>query len=289
MHLHHPGLVERQLHDAATGLDVPYVVVYPTSHATKEYVVGPYVLPVAVDAPVARGHFPLVVFSHGNGGWHLLYRELALHLAGRGYIVAMPEHPGNNRRDNTLTGSYLNLANRPRHLHMVIDAVLEDAHFAAHVDAKRIVAAGHSLGGYTALALAGGKPWSEQGLPVTVEADARIRALVLLAPAAAYYMVPGSLHGVTQPILMLTAEHDFITPDWQASLVQNGVPDSSRVTWRHEPNAGHFSFLSPFPPAFRVPSFAPANDPEGFDREAFHARYPVEVGDWLDTVLGLRE
>jgi predicted dienelactone hydrolase len=45
---------------------------------------------------------------------------------------------------------------------------------------------GHS-GGYTALALAGGKPWLPARQQIKVH-DPRIKALILMAPAAAYYL-----------------------------------------------------------------------------------------------------
>jgi predicted dienelactone hydrolase len=65
-------------------------------------------------ALVAAGSFPLVVVSHGTGGSHLLYRALAAHLARNGFVVALPEHPQNNRNDNDLGGTAANLAQRPR-------------------------------------------------------------------------------------------------------------------------------------------------------------------------------
>ncbi len=45
---------------------------------------------------------------------------------------------------------------RARDLSAVIDGMLADATFGPRIDVSRIGAAGHSLGGYTVLALAGG-------------------------------------------------------------------------------------------------------------------------------------
>ena len=46
-------------------------------------------------------------------------------------------------------------------------------------------------------------------------------------------------------------------------------------------NAGHFSFLSPFPRQVREPQFAPGQDPSGFDRRRFHQQLPITILEWL--------
>jgi pimeloyl-ACP methyl ester carboxylesterase len=153
------------------------------------------------------------------------------------------------------------------------------------VQPNSVAIIGHSMGGYTALAVAGGTPWSEDRQRVEVEPDPRVRALVLLAPATPWYQPEDSLRNVTAPILMLIAEHDPYTPRWHADLVLDRVPDKSKVTCRVVENAGHFSFLSPFPPQMRNASFLPSTDPAGFDREKFHERLPAEVLDFLDKNL----
>ncbi|MFL6231735.1 MAG: hypothetical protein ACJ76N_01240 [Thermoanaerobaculia bacterium] len=71
----------------------------------------------------------------------------------------------------------------------------------------------------------------------------------------------------------------------QAELLLDRVPDRGQVTWREIENAGHFSFLSPFPPQMRNPDFLPSTDPAGFDRERLHERLPGEILDFLDERL----
>jgi predicted dienelactone hydrolase len=279
------GSRQLQVHDEAQGMSFTTLVHYPTVVPSAPMAFGPYTLDVSLDAPLAAGRFPLVVISHGGGGWHVLYRSISTHLAQHGYIVGSVEHPGNNRKDNSLADSHQNLVNRPRHVRLAIDAVCADGAFGAAVLPERIAAIGHSLGGYTALAVAGGVPWSKTGQRVDVVPDPRVRALVLLAPATAFYRAPDSLRRVTVPILMLIAEHDPLTPRWHADVVLAGVPDPERVTFRVIENAGHFSFLSPFPDYLKKARFPPANDPQGFDREAFHERLPGEVRSWLDDAL----
>jgi predicted dienelactone hydrolase len=279
------GSRQLQVHDEAQGISFSTLVHYPTAVPSGPTALGPYTLDVSPDAPLAQGRFPLVVISHGGGGWHVLYRSISTHLAKHGYIVGLVEHPGNNRNDNSLADSHENLVNRPRHVRLAIDAVCADDAFGGAVLPDRIAAIGHSLGGYTALAVAGGVPWSKSGQLVDVTPDPRVRALVLLAPATAFYRAPEALRRVTVPILMLIAEHDPLTPRWHADVVLDGVPDRGRVTSRVIENAGHFSFLSPFPDYLKKARFPPANDPDGFDREAFHERLPDAVRSWLDEAL----
>ncbi|MBP1629014.1 MAG: alpha/beta fold hydrolase [Holophagaceae bacterium] len=251
--------------DMGSGLRVPIQIQYPSGSS--------------------RNPWPLILLSHGGGGSNALYRTISSYLAQRGYVVAMPEHPRNHRKDNSLGGTHENLVNRPRHLRLAADAVMADPRFSSRVLVERIAVIGHSLGGYTALALAGGLAWDKEGRRVEVEADPRLQALVLLAPATAFFSPPGSLAAVTQPILLLSAEHDTITPRWQAELIQNRVPDPSQFTSEEIPGAGHFSFLSPFPLPLRRPGFPPSEDPPGFDREAFHLWLPERIRCFLDLHL----
>lgn len=279
------GSRQIQIRDEAKGISFPALVLYPTEIPSAPTAFGPYTMDVSPDAPAAEGPFPVVVISHGNGGSHLIYRAISTHLARNGYVVAMPEHAGNNRNNNELEGSYENLVNRPRHVRLTIDAVSSDPQLSACVQSDNVAIIGHSIGGYTALAVAGGTPWSETRQRVDVVADPRVRALVLLAPATAWYLPEDSLSQVSIPILMLVAEHDPFTPRWHADVVLDRVPDRSQVTCRVIENAGHFSFLSPFPPQMRNASFLPSTDPEGFDREKFHERLPAELLDYLDEKL----
>lgn len=241
--------------------------------------------PAQLWVPPGEGECRLVAFSHGGGGSHQLYSTVARHLATRGFAVVLPEHPGNNRRDNTLRGTLQNLQDRPRHLVLAMDAVRDDAEVGPRLRRGWAAVVGHSMGGYTALAVAGGRAHSEQGEFVEVEPDPRVRALVLLAPATAWFMAPEALRHLELPILLMEAEHDPITPAWQGELVLDGVADRRQVTHRVVPGAGHFSFLAPFPPAMVRPDFAPGNDPPGFDRAAFHRDgLPQEVSGFLEAL-----
>jgi predicted dienelactone hydrolase len=207
-------------------------------------------------------------------------------------VVGVPEHPFNNRNDNSRAESLQLLADRPRHLQVVADWFFQ-GHLALHLQPQRYAVIGHSLGAYTALAAAGGLPTSlphespdRQAYCIAVSADARVRSLVLLAPATPWFRLPGALSNVRVPILMVASYHDFQVPYFYlCQLVLDGVPDRSQVDYRLVEQAAHYSFLSPWPDALKSPAVPPSQDPPGFDRPAFLAGLYVDISTFLERQL----
>jgi predicted dienelactone hydrolase len=283
------GLSHWQVPATDTLPSCPAIVLYPSTIATGTANIGPYTFAATLDAPVAPGRHPLCVISHGGGGSHLLYRSIASHLAERGWVVVCPEHPFDNRNDRSRVNTDEAARDRPRHLVHTIDALLEHDAWGTHVDASRIGMAGHSMGGFAALALAGGQPWSMQRVPLDTVADARIGAAVLLAPAIEWFSTPGALDSVRIPLLTMVGEHDPVTPAERVQHVLRALPPTVPSTIEVVPGAGHFAFITPFPAEMRRPDFPPSVDPPGFDREAFHERLPSRIAQFLDeTVLSSR-
>ncbi|MDR3230547.1 MAG: alpha/beta hydrolase [Synergistaceae bacterium] len=277
------------------GAGFPMTILYPTPTAGRKTMIGPYFLDAVQDAPLdASTRRPLVLLSHGSGGEPVLYRTLALHLAHNGFVVGMPEHPGNNLKDNTLNGTIENLIGRPRHIHTALDWFFENETFRDALCPGPVPIIGHSMGGYTALAAAGGIPTAlpheapggrAHRIPET--RDPRIGPLVLLAPATVWFRETGALAGVDAPVLMLFGDRDSLTPpEFHAEVVLNGVSDRDKVQYRIVENAGHFSFLSPFPPFMSNAAFLPSQDPPGFDRASFLNELNVEVLSFLTGAPG---
>jgi predicted dienelactone hydrolase len=107
-----------------------------------------------VGAAVAEGRFPLVLLSHGSGGNMDGLGWLSSQLARAGVMVLAVNHPGSTSGDSSPRRSG-DLVAREADLSAALDAVLADPAFAPHVDPTRIIAAGFSLGGATALNLGG--------------------------------------------------------------------------------------------------------------------------------------
>lgn len=276
----------------ASGLTTPMVVMYPTEVEGRSERIGPYSLDVALDAPPLGGDFPLVLISHGSGGSPLLYRTLARYLASAGFVVGLPEHPFNNRNDDAWAGTLRNLRARPAVIRSALDWFFADSEFAASLRPGVAAVVGHSLGAYAALAAAGGIATSfpresEDGqvYEIATPPDPRIKALVLLAPATVWFAGDAALRKVAVPILMLSAERDELTRTFHAQIVIERLPDLAQIRHRVVENAGHFSFLSPFPDAMSRPGFRPAQDPPGFDRARFHDELNAEIAEFLQREL----
>lgn len=282
------GYCEAELVDDNLRTTFPMSIMYPTDKEGKIEAIGPFHLDVSINAQPKEGKYPLVLISHGSGGGNLLYRTLAHYLARNGFIVGMPEHPFNNFNDNTLEGTVENLESRPRHINVAIDWFIESENFSKIIKSDSISIIGHSTGGCTALSVVGGIPTSLpneslDGKPkqINVAHDRKIRSIVLLAPGTVWFQEKGSLDGVDIPILMITAEKDqFIQPS-HAQIVLDGVVDRSKVEYKIIENAGHFSFLSPFPEFMITPEFFPAQDPVGFDRQKYHNELNLEIYNFL--------
>jgi predicted dienelactone hydrolase len=278
------GCRDLELNDERTGDAIPLLVFYPASTEETARTFGPYTVDAAWNAPLVEDRNRLALISHGSGGSRFTLRTLAQFLARNGWMVLALEHPRNNRNNNDLAGTAQILENRPRHLSIVLDWAF--AEFGP-LPTGAVAVIGHSLGAYTALALAGGRPksfpWESQDKverAIDVVKDDRANALVLLAPATVWFRDPDALLNVQAPVLMLTAEKDQLTPPFHAEIVKSSVMG---VEHRVVANAGHFSFLSPFPATMARPEFAPSQDPDGFDRSAFHKEMNREILDFMNN------
>ena len=290
----HVGYRALTVTDPELDLTFPLNVFYPTATPGQPTPVGLYEVEVAPAAAAAVGAWPVVLLSHGTGSSGLVHRNLALFLAQQGYVVGLPEHPHNNRDDNAWANTRQNLVARPRHLQLALEALLADAALAPVLRPEAVALIGHSLGAYTALALAGGQPWSRPAdspdgvahpIPVPA-ADVRARALVLLAPAVPWFAPVGALAGVRLPLLLVVGGQDEFLPPAHADIIRRGVPDPGQVEYCLIENAGHYSFLSPFPAARVSPAFPPSQDPPGLDRASFHEVLYEEVLAFLRRTVG---
>ena len=162
---------------AGVGLDTlrsaelagPITMFYPSPDADQPVQRGPYALQAAVGGAAAPGNGGLIVISHGSGGGPWDYADLARRLVNAGFVVALPEHEGDNWHDHRFVGPET-WKRRPLEISRAIDTVLADARWAGRIQPGAVGMYGMSAGGHTALVLAGGQ-WSPARLLAHCERD----------------------------------------------------------------------------------------------------------------------
>jgi dienelactone hydrolase len=169
------------------------------------------------NAAAQPGSCPLILFSHHSGGNRRAATFLCTHLSSHGYVVAALDHsevvaPELARRAGETAAQIAAraevwIANRVPDIRLLLDHLLNGAAWEsdAKLDPSQIGIAGHSFGGWTALA--------------APEVEGRIRAVVALAPGGNSKPRPGILPakltfnwGRDVPTLYLAAENDTPIP-----------------------------------------------------------------------------
>ena len=121
--------------------------------------------------------YPLIILAHGAYSHGLYEVKHAQDLASNGYIVAVITY-GDERNGDLGPGNGHAMFLRPLMTKAVLDSIVDSGTFGPHIDHENIGITGHSYGGFTALALAGG---AVQGNTTSVT-DERIKAAVVAAP-----------------------------------------------------------------------------------------------------------
>jgi predicted dienelactone hydrolase len=168
---------------------------------------------VAVWRPAsATGPAPLLIFSHGFHGAALQSSFLMRALAADGWLVVAPDHkdarPGLigrivDRPDVTFGNpqkwSAAMYRDRADDVGAIVGALKADPAWASAVDWSQVALAGHSLGGYTVLGVAGGWPgWKQQG----------IRAVLALSPYAGPFVEHRTLGALEVPVMYQSGTRD---------------------------------------------------------------------------------
>lgn len=302
------GVGFRDIHVEAGGERLRIALWYPADAGSGQTTVGPFTMAVSRDARVGGGRHGLVLVSHGTGGGRFNHRGTAIRLAEAGYIVAAPEHAGDSWRDGRHSGTSANWRRRPRQLSAVLDRLLGDDELGPRIDPARIGAVGHSAGGYSVLALIGGRadmallvqhcierraedpefcgygrPDVPDNEPMPDLSDRRIAAVVAVAPVGALFGA-GAFAGVDIPAQIHRLGRDrVLRRPWHADNIATLLGDSARPVVHR--NAHHFAFISPFPAALEARVGRPAHDPGGFDRRAFLAGIDGQIVRFFDEVL----
>ncbi|PSB33888.1 dienelactone hydrolase [Chlorogloea sp. CCALA 695] len=184
---------------------------------------------------------PLVVISPGLRADRKFFSYLARHLASHGLTVAALEHPDRTVSPNSLLPA-TEFVNRPKDISFLLDQLskLNQQPGALHgkLYTEKVSIIGHSLGGYTALAVAGGElnlqqlrqackgvnplaqapaDWLQCGAATLIDSkvelqDKRIKNAIALNPVVGQLFGENGLSKINIPVLVLASTDDAITP-----------------------------------------------------------------------------
>ena len=204
---------------------------------------------------VWRGQAPVMVFSHGLSSSPEARHRWASHLASHGIVVVLPQHPGSDAQQvaNFQAGlsqqvfELQEFIDRPLDITFVLNELerLNPTEFDGRLNLAQVGVGGHSLGGYTALAVAGAElnfPHLEQACdarsspaqnrrfihlnmslllqcqaldlprqPYTFR-DPRVNSVLLINPVNSSIFGPEGLAAVTVPVMIIAGSHDPATP-----------------------------------------------------------------------------
>jgi predicted dienelactone hydrolase len=236
------------------------------------------------DAPVNLndGPYPLVVLSPGFALGNTTYAWLAEHLASYGFVVISPDHQ--EVYEETLSDNWRAVVRRPNDIQAVmtfVDAAnASGGMFEGLINTELVAVIGHSSGGYTALAAAGGRidvagftsrceaelaahnpdAWlCDIFLPnVTNMAELAgvdpmlddlwpsweipgVDAVVVFAAEAILFDQAG-LAEITTPVMSIGGTHDFGTPyEWGTLPTYQHISSSEKILVAYE-GADHMVF-----------------------------------------------
>lgn len=269
---------------------------YPTDALARPTPFGLASQTVAAGAPFKGGRLPLVVMSHGNGGFFGSHYDTAIALAEAGFVAAALTHTGDNYRDQSRA---TDMPNRPRQLSVLVDHMLGAWPEKGRLDPSRVGAFGFSSGGFTVLSAAGAAAdptrlgrhcgahpeyfdcglLRASGPPKAWPAptpDRRLKVIVSAAPAIGYAFTEASLKTLTMPIQLWQAENDRVLPKpLYVEPVRAGLPKPPE--FHFVKGADHFDFLPACAPEAVARAAAICTPTPGFDRAAFHAELNREV------------
>ena len=206
-------------HTARSASAPPYPITEHGSALTKAAALG--------------GSYPLIVMSHGFGGWDTHMSQLAEALASHGYVIAAIDHRDAPFADvpgfHVSFGAVLvNRADDQRAvLRQMVAGRLGAADVVAETDRATIGLIGYSMGGYGALTTAGAEldpqapalaQLPEQARHQAMRRDdelaGRIKAVVALAPWGAQPSARAwsdeGLRGLTAPLLLIDGNLDDV-------------------------------------------------------------------------------
>lgn len=217
------------------------------------------------DAPAdPRGApYPMVAFSHGNGGIRYQSSFLTERLASHGFVVVSPDHPGSYLGDYDSDRIVEVAVVRPTDIRIAVDALVDEAagtgRLAGMVEDGPYGMVGHSFGAWTSLVVGGGtldlekaeRVCAEAPIPScqffdvkgpvdlsTAVADPRVAVTIPLAPGAP--MTFADLSGVTHPVVLGSQLDEVLPYDRELLPLMQMLPEGTPLLTFER--SGHWSF-----------------------------------------------
>ncbi|WP_247528617.1 alpha/beta fold hydrolase [Bradyrhizobium sp. 199] len=256
----------------------------------------------AKDCPVTGAKLPLVIFSHGRGGWFGQHHDTVETLADAGFVVAAINHPGDTYSDSSRRDTLSVWASRPADVVRLLDFVLTDWKDRSVVDPAKVGFFGFSLGASTGLVLMGTKPdfarvasfckettgacaeLHNGEMPPDARPDARIRAAVIVDPPPTV-LTRENLAAIQIPFQFWRSQFGGpgVGDGAGTARVADSLPGKPDI---HVVAAGHYAFLAPCSVelAAAVPRIC-TDVPAGFDRVAFHRDFNAAVVKYFGEQL----
>ncbi len=205
--------------------------------------------------PNVQNPAPVIVISHGLGLDSSNFEYLATHLASYGFAVAVPNHPGSDAKQlrSPLNGRAIQVAkpnefqDRPMDITYILNQLEKgnqsDSRFKGRLNLQQVGVFGQSLGGYTALALAGAKVNPEQlkqdckpaalqntwnmslllqcrALELSISKsgknynlrDERVKAAIAVNPITSSIFGKAGLSQIKIPVMIVSSSDDTVAP-----------------------------------------------------------------------------
>jgi predicted dienelactone hydrolase len=220
---------------------------------------------VRIFYPVMAGKYPVIIFSHGAGGSDTCCESLTRHWATYGYITIQPIHDDsvvqrrssgdeNARFPQAVREALKNPGlweNRPRDISFLLDSLAglqkRVAGLNGKIDTSCIGVAGHSMGAYTAEAIAGALV-DLPDHPGQNYSDPRAKAILCLSPQGPgqFGLTAHSFSNISLPFMGITGSLDNLGP--LANAAWHKIPfERSQPGDKYEvfiQGASHMSFIT---------------------------------------------
>jgi len=197
--------------------------------------------PIENAPPKEHGkNFPLLVFSHGNGGNSMSrFEELTEPLVRAGFVVAAPTFPLSSAgAPGGPAGAAIDRVNQPRDVSFVISQILaiarDDRALRKTIDSNEIGVIGNSLGGVTTVAVATN----------SCCLDARIDAAVSLWGGAVPFPGGSFFTQPTPPLMLVHGDADETVPYANSVLAYDQAPSPKAFLTLE--GAPHNPFFAPW-------------------------------------------